>query len=77
MYSNSIGESVHSLLYNGFIEELVDILQLDDVDMLVSLSVHFDNRHFRNSLVFSWLQEIKSIALKTLTAVIHLDRNPK
>ena len=38
MYSNSLGDNVNSLLYNGFIEELVDILQLPDKNMLVSLS---------------------------------------
>lgn len=43
------------LLYNGFIEELVDILQLDG-----------------NSYI-----DIKSAALRTLTAVVHLDRNSR
>ena len=38
VYSNSLGDNVNSLLYNGFIEELVDILQLPDKNMLVSLS---------------------------------------
>lgn len=43
------------LLYNGFIEELVDILQLEG------------NQYI----------DIKSAALRTLTAVIHLDRNSR
>lgn len=43
------------LLYNGFIEELVDILQLDGNNFI----------------------EIKSAALRTLTAVVHLDRNSR
>lgn len=43
------------LLYNGFIEELVDILQLDGNNFI----------------------DIKSAALRTLTAVVHLDRNSR
>lgn len=43
------------LLYNGFIEELVDILQLEGNNFI----------------------DIKSAALRTLTAVVHLDRNSR
>jgi len=43
------------LLYNGFIEELVDILQLEGNEYI----------------------DIKSAALRTLTAVVHLDRNSR
>jgi E3 ubiquitin-protein ligase HUWE1 len=43
------------LLYNGFIEELVDILQLEGHDFI----------------------DIKSAALRTLTSVVHLDRNSR
>lgn len=43
------------LLYNGFIEELVDILQLDG-----------------NSYI-----DIKSAALRTLTSIVHIDRNSR
>lgn len=43
------------LLYNGFIEELVDILQLEGNDFI----------------------DIKSAALRTLTSVVHLDRNSR
>lgn len=43
------------LLYTGFIEELVDILQLDGNNYI----------------------DIKSAALRTLTAVVHLDRNSR
>lgn len=43
------------LLYNGFIEELVDILQLEGNNYI----------------------DIKSAALRTLTAVVHLDRNSR
>lgn len=43
------------LLYNGFIEELVDILHLEGNNYI----------------------DIKSAALRTLTAVVHLDRNSR
>lgn len=36
VYSSSMGENVNSLLYNGFIEELVDILELKTDDLVVS-----------------------------------------
>jgi len=32
---------------------------------------------FCNQFVFIFLQEIKSAALRTLTSIIHLERNPK
>jgi E3 ubiquitin-protein ligase HUWE1 len=43
------------LLYNGLIEELVDILELKDPKLM----------------------DIKAASLRTLTSVIHLERNPK
>lgn len=43
------------LLYNGFIEELVDIMQLEGNEYI----------------------DIKSAALRTLTSVVHLDRNSR
>lgn len=43
------------LLYNGFIEELVDILQLEG----------------------NYYIDIKSAALRTLTSIVHLDRNSR
>ncbi|XP_054708625.1 E3 ubiquitin-protein ligase HUWE1-like [Uloborus diversus] len=55
VYCNAVPDNVNSLLYNGLIEELVDVLELQD-----------------NSLI-----EIKAAALRTLTSIIHLDRNPK
>lgn len=51
----SIQENATSLLYNGLIEELVDVLELND-----------------NKLI-----EIKAASLRTLTSIIHLDRNSK
>ncbi|XP_064606987.1 E3 ubiquitin-protein ligase HUWE1-like isoform X3 [Liolophura sinensis] len=55
VYSNAIQENLNTLLYNGLIEELVDVVELSD----------------------SYLVEIKAAALRTLTSIVHLDRNPK
>ncbi|XP_065829189.1 E3 ubiquitin-protein ligase HUWE1-like [Oscarella lobularis] len=55
VYSNAGQDVVNPLLYPGFIEELVEVLQLDDQRLV----------------------EIQAAALRTLTSVIHLDRNPK
>ncbi|KAH7639382.1 e3 ubiquitin-protein ligase huwe1-like protein [Dermatophagoides farinae] len=48
-------EGYYSLLYNGLIEELVEVLELRHPELI----------------------EIKSASLKTLTSIIHLDRNSK
>ena len=37
VYSNAIQENVNMLLYNGLIEELVDILEVKDKRLLVSI----------------------------------------
>ncbi|GIY82206.1 e3 ubiquitin-protein ligase HUWE1 [Caerostris extrusa] len=55
VYCNAVPENVNSLLYNGLIEELVDVLELQNENLI----------------------EIKAAALRTLTSIIHLDRNPK
>ncbi|GFQ86462.1 e3 ubiquitin-protein ligase HUWE1 [Trichonephila clavata] len=55
VYCNAVPDNVNSLLYNGLIEELVDVLELQDPNLI----------------------EIKAAALRTLTSIIHLDRNPK
>ncbi|GFY42597.1 e3 ubiquitin-protein ligase HUWE1 [Trichonephila inaurata madagascariensis] len=55
VYCNAVPDNVNSLLYNGLIEELVDVLELQDSNLI----------------------EIKAAALRTLTSIIHLDRNPK
>ncbi|XP_064483541.1 E3 ubiquitin-protein ligase HUWE1-like isoform X1 [Ornithodoros turicata] len=55
VYCSAIQENVNSLLYNGLIEELVDVLELKDPSLI----------------------QIKAAALRTLTSIIHLDRNPK
>lgn len=54
IYSNQLLENTHNLLYPGFLEELVELLELYDPD----------------------LDEIRAAALRTLTSIIHLDRNP-
>ncbi|KAJ8970022.1 hypothetical protein NQ314_001451 [Rhamnusium bicolor] len=54
VYSNAIQESPSNLLYNGLLEELVEVVELQDPQ----------------------LTDIRCAALRTLTAIIHLDRNP-
>ncbi|XP_077544919.1 HECT, UBA and WWE domain containing E3 ubiquitin protein ligase 1 isoform X4 [Haemaphysalis longicornis] len=55
VYCSAIQDNINSLLYNGLIEELVDVLELRDPSLM----------------------EIKAASLRTLTSIIHLDRNPK
>ncbi|XP_054925199.1 E3 ubiquitin-protein ligase HUWE1 isoform X3 [Dermacentor andersoni] len=55
VYCSAIQDNINSLLYNGLIEELVDVLELKDPNLI----------------------EIKAASLRTLTSIIHLDRNPK
>ncbi|KAG1657518.1 E3 ubiquitin-protein ligase HUWE1 [Nymphon striatum] len=55
VYSNALQDNSSSLLYNGLIEELVDVLELKDPNLI----------------------EIKAASLRTLTSVIHLERNPR
>ena len=50
-----IQEYIHLILYDGFVEELVEVLQVD-----------------RDAII-----EIKSASLRTLTSIIHLERNHK
>lgn len=54
VYSNSLQENIHNLLYPGFLEELVELLEMRQ----------------------PFLVEIRAAALRTLTSIIHLDRNP-
>lgn len=54
VYANALQDSAHTLLYNGLLEELVELIELK----------------------LSYLVEIRSAALRTLTSIIHLDRNP-
>jgi len=37
VYSNSAQEHLNTILYTGFVEELVDILELKDAQLTVSL----------------------------------------
>ena len=63
VYCSAIQDNLNSLLYNGLIEELVDVLELQLTDQSGS---HDES-----------LIEIKAAALRTLTAIIRLDGNPK
>ena len=40
VYSNAIQDNVNMLLYNGLIEELVDILEVKDAKLLVSSNTY-------------------------------------
>ncbi|KAK3600176.1 hypothetical protein CHS0354_039470 [Potamilus streckersoni] len=55
VYSNAMQENMNALLYPGFIEELVDLIELKEAHLV----------------------EIKAASLRTLTSIIHLERNPK
>ena len=39
VYSNSAQEHLNTVLYTGFVEELVDILELKDTQLTVCLSL--------------------------------------
>lgn len=41
VYSNALQESANSILYNGLIEELVDVLQITDKQLMVSIYSYF------------------------------------
>ncbi|CAH1120985.1 unnamed protein product [Ceutorhynchus assimilis] len=55
VYANAIQDSTSNLLYNGILEELVEVVELNEPE----------------------LTDIRCAALRTLTAIIHLDRNPQ
>lgn len=38
VYSNALQESANSILYNGLIEELVDVLQITDKQLVVGFN---------------------------------------
>lgn len=54
VYANALQDSAHTMLHNGLLEELVELIELK----------------------LPFLVEIRSAALRTLTSIIHLDRNP-
>ena len=45
VYSNALQESANSILYNGLIEELVDVLQITDKQLVVSYSFSASDFH--------------------------------
>ena len=107
VYSNSLLDNSNAILYNGLIEELVDILELKATPTTgcarsTSLSAALKRKKSAGSapgvtngaageegttaatggVVAAGnypqvLTEIKAAALRTLTSIIHLDRNPK
>ena len=60
VYSGAIQEHANNLLYDGLIEELVDVLIVKDA-----------------ACVLPPFPEIKAASLKTLTAIIHLEKTNK
>lgn len=61
IYSNALDENISSILYGGFLEELVKLIE----DNIVN------DHNLDNNII-----DIRAAALRTLTAIIHLDRNP-
>jgi E3 ubiquitin-protein ligase HUWE1 len=59
VYSDALSEQTHSLIYPGLLEEIVDLIKYD-----IKSSQHEES-----------LVEIRAAALRTLTAIIHLERN--
>jgi len=67
VYSGAIQEHANNLLYDGLIEELVDVLTVKDP--LPSSTTQMPN--------IPPFPEIKAASLKTLTAIIHLEKTNK
>ena len=55
VYSVGPPEIVDPLIYDGLVEELVEVLEIKGADIM----------------------EIKAAVLRTLTAIIHLERDPR
>lgn len=53
IYSDALTGYIHQLIYPGFLEELVELLELQKPNLV----------------------DIRAAALRTLTSIIHLDRN--
>ena len=62
VYSGAIQEHANNLLYDGLIEELVDVLTVKDSTSTMPIPP---------------FPEIKAASLKTLTAIIHLEKTNK
>lgn len=54
MYSNALQESANSILYNGLIEELVDVLQITDKQLVVSKYFHTFAKWAKNGNTWAW-----------------------
>ena len=67
VYTNSISDNINIILYSGFTEELVDLLQAKD-DSLVVRSPTSSHKYLK-----IFFQDIKAAALRTLTSIVHLD----
>lgn len=83
MYSNALQESANSILYNGLIEELVDVLQITDKQLMVrssplpKINHPAPQKHNPHHGMLPYSQDIKAASLRTLTSIVHLERTPK
>ena len=71
MYSGATNDVVDPLLYQGFVEELVEVLEMKQGSLHVSDIL--DTMYLHGDM----MQEVKAGCLRTLTAMIHLERDPK
>lgn len=80
VYSGAIQEHANNLLYDGLIEELVDLLTVKDTATTAATTNTTTNTSVINSaapLPIPPFPEIKAASLKTLTAIIHLEKTNK
>lgn len=76
VYSAAIQEA-YNVLYDGLIEELVEVLHVRDPTLTVSSMTIEQETSEIFTPSFSSLKDIKASALKTLTSIIHLERTSK
>lgn len=78
MYSVAPSEVVDPLIYTGFVEELVEILEVKEPLMVSQpvIGTHTAMFYFNIGALDS-KQEIKAAVLRTLTAIIHFEKDPR
>lgn len=87
VYSGAIQEHANNLLYDGLIEELVDVLTVKDTNTSESVATSAISSSSSSSAppptapsptpLSPSFPEIKAASLKTLTAIIHLEKTNK
>jgi len=60
VYSNAIQDNINSLLYPGFIEELVDIIELKMNNIVVSIEELLNNNNiiFISEFFMPWISSV-------------------